>query len=181
MSNPVLARRLAQIRPPATLALSTKAMALKAQGRDIANMGVGEPDFEMPDRVRLAAVDAMNSGQTRYTPMAGTRALRGAIAAKLLRENGMNHSPGEILVSNGAKQAIYNAVRALVDPGDEVIFLNSPNNPSGAMYSRLSAKCRATIRTSGSSAMTSTSICWWVTARWSTSPTHVPTWPIASS
>jgi len=137
-------------------------MALKAQGRDIANMGAGEPDFEMRDRVRLAAVDAMKSGQTRYTPMAGTRALRGAIAATLLRENGMNHSPGEILVSNGAKQAIYNAVRALVDPGDEVIFLNSPNNPSGAMYSRHSAKCRATIRTSGSSAMTSTSICWWV-------------------
>ncbi len=185
MSSPSLANRLAKIRPSATLALSTRAIALKAQGRDIVNMGVGEPDFETPVRVRMAAIQAMNSGQTRYTPTIGTRALREAITAKLLRENGLTYSPDEIVVSAGAKQAINNAISALVDPGDEVIipapywvsyvdivsicggivvpipcpmeqgfqllpeqlreklnprvkaiFLNSPSNPSGAMYSR---------------------------------------------
>eukprot|EP00456_Euglypha_rotunda_P041077 TRINITY_DN3186_c0_g1_i4.p2 TRINITY_DN3186_c0_g1~~TRINITY_DN3186_c0_g1_i4.p2 ORF type:complete len:170 (-),score=38.30 TRINITY_DN3186_c0_g1_i4:928-1437(-) len=121
MNPNVVSSRLSRISPALTLALSAKASRMKAAGRDIVNMGVGEPDFDTPASIREVAHAAMNSGQTRYTPTAGIFQVRTAISKKLMRENGLSYSLDEIVVSNGAKQAIHNAVTALVNPGDEVI------------------------------------------------------------
>ncbi len=117
-----LARRIRTISPSLTLAISARAKAMKAAGEDVVNFGVGEPDFETPSYIKDAAIGAIKGGQTRYTPAAGTLALRRAIAKKLLGENGLSYSPEEIVVSNGAKHAIFNACYALVDEGDEVII-----------------------------------------------------------
>ncbi len=117
-----LARRIRAISPSLTLAISAKAKAMKAAGEDVVNFGVGEPDFETPSYIKEAAIDAIKDGQTRYTPAAGTLALRRAIAKKLLVENDLCYSPEEIVVSNGAKHAIFNACYALVDEGDEVVI-----------------------------------------------------------
>jgi aspartate aminotransferase len=122
VSQNMFAQRIATIKPAATLALSARAGALKAQGRDIVNMGVGEPDFDTPALIRDAAKKAMDAGQTRYTPTAGTRALREAFAAKLDRENQLSYSSSEVMVTSGGKQAIHNAISVLVDRGDEVLI-----------------------------------------------------------
>ena len=99
-----------------------KAALLREQGRDVISLGAGEPDFETPRPVREAAKAAIDGGKTHYTPCAGEKALREAIAAKLLRDNGLRYDASEIVVSNGAKQSLYNAFHALLDPGDVAVI-----------------------------------------------------------
>ena len=114
-----LVNRLA---PSATLAMSQKSAELKAQGVDIINLSVGEPDFNTPDHIKEAAKKAVDENHSRYSPVAGYPALRKAICAKLKNENGLDYLPEEIVCSNGAKQCVCNAVMALVSPGEEVII-----------------------------------------------------------
>lgn len=106
----------------ATIAISTLAQNLKAQGRDILSFSTGEPDFDTPECIKFAAIQAIQNGFTKYTPVAGILELRQAIANKLLRENGLKYDASEILVSNGAKQSLFNIFQALVEVGDEVII-----------------------------------------------------------
>ena len=179
------AARVQRIRPSATVGITTKAMALEAEGRDIIRLSVGEPDFDTPGYIKEAAIAAIKAGDTKYTALDGTRELKAAVQAKLSRENGLDYEPGQILVSSGAKQACFNLCLALLDSGDEAIvpapywvsypemvrfanaepvfihagakdrflirpeqlaaaitdktrllILNSPSNPTGAVYSR---------------------------------------------
>lgn len=102
--------------------MSMKAAELKAAGRDIISLSMGEPDFDTPEHIRAAAIEAINSGQTRYTAVDGTPALKKAIIGKLARDNKLDYEPNEILVSSGAKQSIYNLVQAVIDDGDEVLI-----------------------------------------------------------
>jgi aspartate aminotransferase len=181
---PLIADRLNRISPSQTIAISSKARALKAEGRDIISLSAGEPDFDTPDHIKQAAITAIQSGDTKYTDVAGTVALRKAVAEKFKRDSGLDYKPEEIIVSTGGKQVIFNAMLATVQAGDEVViptpcwvsypdivalaegtpvfvpcgqnngfkmraedleaaitpktkwvFLNSPNNPSGAAYS----------------------------------------------
>jgi aspartate aminotransferase len=180
-----LAQRLSRIKPSPTIAVSQKARDLKAAGRDVISLGAGEPDFDTPDSVKEAAIRAMRSGDTKYTNVDGTPALKKAVCAKFERENGLRYTPEQVTVGTGGKQVIYNALMATLNPGDEVIvpapywvsypdmvalaegttvvvacppekgfklqpedlekaitprtkwlILNSPNNPTGAAYSR---------------------------------------------
>ena len=114
-----LVNRLA---PSATLAMSQKSAELKAQGVDIINLSVGEPDFNTPDHIKEAAKKAVDDNYSRYSPVAGYPALRQAICNKLKNENGLDYTPDQIVCSNGAKQCVCNAVMALVSPGEEVII-----------------------------------------------------------
>jgi aspartate aminotransferase len=118
----LIAARLNKISPSQTIAISTKARALKAEGRDIISLSAGEPDFDTPGNVKQAAIRAIESGDTKYTDVAGTPALRKAVAAKFKRDSGIDYKPEEIIVSTGGKQVIYNAMVATLDPGDEVII-----------------------------------------------------------
>jgi aspartate aminotransferase len=118
----VIAARLSRIKPSPTLAVTAKAAELKAQGRDIIGLAAGEPDFDTPDSVKQAAVEAIARGETKYTAVAGTPALRKAIAAKFKRENGLEYGLDRITVGCGGKQVIYNAMMATLDAGDEVII-----------------------------------------------------------
>lgn len=178
-----LSRHLQAIEPSPLIALTKKIAALRADGHNVIDLGIGEPDFDTPEPVKTAATEAMTRGETKYTPMSGTPTVRKAIARKLSRENGIDYAPEQIIVSNGVKQVIFNAFTATLDPGDEVIvpapywmsypgivklsggvpvipqctaasgfklgpdaleaaisprtrwlLLNSPNNPSGAVY-----------------------------------------------
>ena len=184
-----LSQSLGRIKPSPTLAVTAKAAALKAAGRDIIGLGAGEPDFDTPDNIKDAAIQAIRDGQTKYTAVDGTPALKKAIAAKFKRENDLDYAPDQITVGTGGKQVIFNAMVATIDPGDEVvipapywvsypdivllcggspvavdcpsqsgfklqpadleaaitprtkwIILNSPNNPTGAGYSRSEMK-----------------------------------------
>jgi len=176
--------RVRALRPSETLSLSARARELRARGESVVSFAAGEPDFDTPEHIRLAAIEAIHGGHTRYTDVGGTAALREAIAAKLARANGLSYAPREIVVSNGAKHSIWNALFTLLEPGDEVLIpvpywvtfpeivrlvgavpvsvapgpgsykvtpadlvravtprtrlliLNSPNNPSGAVYNR---------------------------------------------
>jgi len=176
--------RVRALKPSETLALSARARELRARGEKVVSFAAGEPDFDTPEHIREAAVEAIRAGHTRYTEVGGVGPLREAIAAKLERENNVRYKPREIVVSNGAKHAIWNALFTLLEPGDEVLcpvpywvtfpeivrlvgstpvpvmpaagsykvtpaeleraitprsrllILNSPNNPSGAVYSR---------------------------------------------
>jgi aspartate aminotransferase len=176
--------RVQALKPSETLALGARARELRAQGHSVISFAAGEPDFDTPEDVREAGVQAIRAGHTRYTAVGGVPELRAAIAENLKRENGLTYKPGQIVVSNGAKHAIWNAFLTLVEPGDEVLcpvpywvtfpelvrlvggepvfvlpkagsmkigpeeiaraitkrskllVLNSPNNPSGAVYSR---------------------------------------------
>ena len=118
----LIADRLNRISPSQTIAISSKARALKAAGRDIIGLSAGEPDFDTPDHIKKAAIDAINQGDTKYTDVAGTPALRRAVAAKFLRDSGIDYKPEEIIVSTGGKQVIFNAMLATVQAGDEVII-----------------------------------------------------------
>ncbi|HYO52554.1 pyridoxal phosphate-dependent aminotransferase [Archangium sp.] len=118
-----LANRLKAIKPSPTLALNAKAKALVAQGVDVVSLAAGEPDFDTPEFIKQAAIEALRQGFTKYTPTAGIPELREAIRAKLERENHLSFEPDQVLVSVGAKQAIYNAFQALLNEGDEVIIL----------------------------------------------------------
>jgi aspartate aminotransferase len=116
------AERLSRISPSQTIAISTKARALKAAGRNIISLSAGEPDFDTPDNIKQAAVRAIEAGDTKYTDVAGTPALRRAIATKFKRDSGIEYAPEEIIVSTGGKQVIYNAMVATLNAGDEVII-----------------------------------------------------------
>jgi aspartate aminotransferase len=105
----------------ATLAMARKSRELKEQGVDIINLSLGEPDFDTPDNIKAACKQALDKGDTKYTPVSGTKALREAICRKLKRENNLNYTFDQIVVTNGAKQAISNACMALLDPGDEML------------------------------------------------------------
>jgi aspartate aminotransferase len=113
--------RLDLIKPSATIMVTMKAMELKAQGRDIVSLGAGEPDFDTPEHIRDAAIAAIRNGQTRYTQVDGTPELKQAIITKLKRDNGLDFTPQKIIVSNGAKQSLYNLMVATLNHGDEVI------------------------------------------------------------
>ena len=117
-----LSNRLNRLAPSATLAMSQKSSEMKAQGIDVINMSVGEPDFNTPDHIKEAAKKAVDDNWSRYSPVPGYADLREAIVAKLKNENNLSYTTAEILVSNGAKQSVCNAVMALVNPGDEVII-----------------------------------------------------------
>jgi aspartate aminotransferase len=117
-----LASRLAVVKPSATFAMAAEAAALRQQGRDIVDLSVGEPDFDTPEHVKAAAREAMARGQTKYTAVGGTDALKDAIVEKLRRDNGLEYSRGEVMASCGGKHALYTAFQALFDPGDEVIL-----------------------------------------------------------
>ncbi|MBT2336735.1 pyridoxal phosphate-dependent aminotransferase [Variovorax paradoxus] len=189
-----IAPRLRRIKPSPSSMAGQRARELRAMGRDILSLTAGEPDFETPEHIKEAATRAMAAGQTRYTDVAGTPALKEAIAAKLRNENGLDYAPGEIIVGTGAKQVIFNALMCTVAAGDEVIvpapywvsypdiallaggvpvfvdcpaanrfklrpadleraitsktrwlMLNSPNNPSGATYTRAELQALAEV------------------------------------
>lgn len=179
-----LSGRLNRFKPSPLVDMARRIAQLAAQGRQIFNLNMGEPDFQTPENVQLAALDAMRAGQTKYTPIGGTPALKAAIASKFRRENGLEFAPDQIIASAGCKQVIFNALMASLDPDDQVIipapywmsypdivlmadgqpvfvpssedhdfkiqasdlaaaitprtkwlFLNSPNNPTGATHS----------------------------------------------
>ncbi len=180
-----ISARAAQMSPSLTLAIDAKAKAMKSEGLDVCGFGAGEPDFDTPDHIKAAAIQALESGFTKYTPSAGLPELRQAVADKLQADNGVSYRPSQVIVSSGAKQACYNAILATCQPGDEVVIpapywvsypdmvrlagaepvivstternswkmraedfenamtprtkmliLNTPNNPSGAVYTR---------------------------------------------
>jgi aspartate aminotransferase len=186
---PFIATRLSNIKPSPTIAVTQKARELKAAGRNIIGLGAGEPDFDTPDNIKEAAIAAIRSGDTKYTAVDGTPALKKAICAKFSRENGLDYTPEQVTVGTGGKQVLYNALMATLNPGDEVIvpapywvsypdmvlladgvpvpvecpasvgfklqpadlekaitpktkwlILNSPNNPTGAAYTRAELK-----------------------------------------
>lgn len=114
--------RITNLQESATIAISTLATTLKAQGRDILSFSAGEPDFDTPEPIKLAAKAALDQGFTKYTQVAGIPELKQAIANKLERENGLRYESKQILVSNGAKQSLFNVFQALIDKGDEVII-----------------------------------------------------------
>ena len=113
---------LSRIKPSATMAVTDKARALKAAGRDVIGLGAGEPDFDTPPNIRAAAKKAIDAGETRYTDVGGTMTLKKAIAAKFKRENGLDYTIDQVTVGVGGKQVIFNALLATVEEGDEVII-----------------------------------------------------------
>jgi aspartate aminotransferase len=180
-----LSQRVRNIKPSPTLAVTAKAAKLKAEGKDIISLGVGEPDFDTPEHIKAAGIKAIQAGFTKYTAVGGTASLKQAVIAKFKNENGLDYKPGQILVSCGGKQSFYNLAQALLNAGDEVIIpapywvsypdmvilaegkpviveagveqnfkiipaqleaaitprskllvINSPSNPSGAVYSK---------------------------------------------
>ncbi|GMU03358.1 pyridoxal phosphate-dependent aminotransferase [Corallococcus caeni] len=117
-----LARRLNAIKPSATLALNARAKALAAGGKDVVVLAAGEPDFDTPEFVKQAAIDALRSGFTKYTATAGMPELREAVCRKLEKDNGLKYAPDQVVVTAGGKQSLYNCFQALLDEGDEVII-----------------------------------------------------------
>jgi aspartate aminotransferase len=118
----IVASRLGRIKPSPTIAVTSKARALKAAGRDIISLGAGEPDFDTPDFIKEAAYGAIRGGQTKYTDVDGTAELKQAIIAKFKRDNDLDYTLDQISVGTGGKQVLYNALMASVNPGDEVII-----------------------------------------------------------
>ncbi len=116
------AARVAQVKPSATLAMAAKAAELKAGGTDVISLSTGEPDFDTPDHIQSAAIQAIRAGQTRYTAVDGTIELKQAVIEKFRRDNELDYRPDQILVSNGAKQSLYNLIQAVVEDGDEVLI-----------------------------------------------------------
>lgn len=193
MNDSRLSARVRALKPSETLALGARARELRAKGISVISFSAGEPDFDTPDDIREAGVQAIRAGHTRYTAVGGVQELRAAIAEKLKRENGIEYKPSEIVVSNGAKHSIWNAFLTLIEPGDEVLcptpywvsfpemvrlvggepvyvvpkpggykigpeeleraltprskllVLNSPNNPSGAVYARAELEALALV------------------------------------
>lgn len=117
-----LALRVSQVTPSLTLIIDAKAKQMKAEGIDVCSFSAGEPDFETPEHIKAAAIQALNAGKTRYGPVYGEPALRAAIATKLQRDNGLDYQPENIIVTNGGKQSLYNLMMAMLEPGDEVII-----------------------------------------------------------
>jgi aspartate aminotransferase len=117
-----VSKRAQSVPVSATIAVTSRAKQLKAQGVDVVGFGAGEPDFDTPDYIKQAAIDALKSGKTKYTPAAGIIELRTAIAAKLKKENGLNYTPEQIVVNLGGKHSVYESMQAVLDPGDEIIL-----------------------------------------------------------
>lgn len=117
-----LADRIKRVKPSQTLAVTARANELRAEGKDIIGLGAGEPDFDTPEHIKQAAIDALHRGFTKYTAVDGTRELKQAIISKFQRENQLAYHPNQILVSCGGKQSFYNLAQALLNPGDEVII-----------------------------------------------------------
>jgi len=117
-----LSARIQAVKPSPTLAVTARAQALRAAGKDVIGLGAGEPDFDTPDHIKAAAITAIRDGFTKYTAVDGTPELKQAIIAKFQRENGFAYTPDQILVSCGGKHSFYNLAQAILDPGDEVII-----------------------------------------------------------
>ena len=117
-----VSRRAANIKPSPTLAVTARAAQLRAEGRDIIGLGAGEPDFDTPEHIKQAAIESINAGFTKYTPVGGTAELKRAIINKFKRENALDYNEDQILVSCGCKHSLYNLMQALLNPGDEVII-----------------------------------------------------------
>jgi aspartate aminotransferase len=135
-----LADALSRIKPSATIALTQKARDLKATGKDVISLSVGEPDFDTPDNIKEAAIAAIRRGETKYTPVAGIPELRAAIAAKLKRENNLDYKASQTIVGTGGKHVIFNALMATLNPGDEVICVA----PYWVSYPEMVALCGGT-------------------------------------
>ncbi len=120
--NIKLSSRVQRIKPSPTLAVTALANQLRAEGRDVIGLGAGEPDFDTPEHIKQAAIEAMRAGQTKYTPVDGTASLKRAIIEKFKQDNDLNYEPNQILVSCGGKQSFYNLCQAMLDSGDEVII-----------------------------------------------------------
>src|SRR6266702_638666 len=122
MTMPFLAAALDRVKPSATIAVTDKARELKAAGRNVIGLGAGEPDFDTPANIKLAAIHAIEAGKTKYTAVDGIPELKQAIIAKFQRENGLTYKPNQVIVGTGGKQVLYNALMATINPGDEVII-----------------------------------------------------------
>jgi aspartate aminotransferase len=121
MTMAFLAETLSRVKPSATILMTQKARDLKAQGRDVISLSVGEPDFDTPDHIKQAGIEAIRRGETKYTPVSGIVPLREAIARKFKRENNLDYKPSQTIVGTGGKHVIFNALMATLNPGDEVI------------------------------------------------------------
>ena len=132
-------KALSRVQPSATIAVSQKARELKAAGRDVIGLGAGEPDFDTPEHVKEAAIAAMRAGDTKYTNVDGTPALKESIAAKFKRDNGLDYTPAQINVSPGGKPVLYNAFAATLDPGEEVVI----PTPYWVSYPEMARLCGA--------------------------------------
>ncbi|MGZ5001244.1 MAG: aminotransferase class I/II-fold pyridoxal phosphate-dependent enzyme, partial [Methylomonas sp.] len=117
-----LSTRVKAVKPSPTLAITARAAAMRAAGKDIIGLGAGEPDFDTPDHIKAAAIKAINDGFTKYTAVDGTASLKKAVIQKFKRDNGFDYQPNQILVSCGGKQSFFNLAQALLDAGDEVII-----------------------------------------------------------
>ncbi|WP_062212536.1 pyridoxal phosphate-dependent aminotransferase [Aureimonas sp. AU12] len=135
-----LAASLDRVKPSATIAVSQKARELKAQGMDVIGLGAGEPDFDTPDNIKQAAIEAIHRGETKYTPISGIPQLRDAISKKFKRENGLDYKPEQTIVSTGGKHVLFNAFMATLNPGDEVII----PAPYWVSYPEMVALCGGT-------------------------------------
>lgn len=135
-----LADALSRVKPSATIAVTQKARELKAAGRDVIGLGAGEPDFDTPDNIKNAAIDAIRRGETKYPPVSGIAPLREAIAAKFKRENNLDYKPAQTIVGTGGKQILFNAFMATLNPGDEVIV----PTPYWVSYPEMVALCGGT-------------------------------------
>ena len=118
----MISKKAAGVRPSPTLSIDSKYKQMRANGEDAVGFGCGEPDFDTPQYIKDAAIEALCSGKTKYTPAAGTLELREAVRDKFLRENGISYEVNEIVISNGAKHSLMNTFTALLDPGDEVLI-----------------------------------------------------------
>ena len=137
-----LAERLKKINPSSTLAITSKAKKLKSEGKDIVNFAAGEPDFDTPDFIKEAAINAINSGFTKYTPTTGTPELKKLISEKFKKDNALEYSCDQIIVSNGAKHSIYNVLMVLLNRSDEVLI----PSPYWVSYPEMVNLCEATPR-----------------------------------
>ena len=135
-----IADALSRIKPSATIMLTQKARDLKATGKDVISLSVGEPDFDTPDNIKDAAIAAIRRGETKYTPVAGIPELRAAVAAKFKRENNLDYKPSQTIVGTGGKQVIFNAFLATLNPGDEVVI----PTPYWVSYPEMVALCGGT-------------------------------------
>ena len=136
----LIAEHLGAVKPSPANVITARAMQLEREGRDIIRLSAGEPDFDTPDHIKAAAVQAMNEGKTKYAPVSGIAELREAVCAKFERDNGLSYSADEILISSGGKQVIFNALMATLNPGDEVII----PAPYWVSYPDMTRLCRAT-------------------------------------
>ena len=121
----MLTERIRKIKPSPTLAIDTKAKSMLAQGIDVVNFGIGEPDFDTPDNIKEAGIKAIRDGFTRYTPVGGIPELKDAIIQKFKRDNNLDYKPEEVIVSCGGKHALYNLFQVLFERGNEVIIPDS--------------------------------------------------------